>query len=712
MTDHSSISSAEAKDRARRNVWTLLAELEQLGEQGAEFSERDCLEALIARLVAFFQATAGAVWLLNRQNRLELRADVHLGEAMALGNADGERNGQWHARLLETSLSSGAPRIIPPSAADSDDGIVNRSPCTVMIAVIQVDGKTRGLLEVFVPREFDPEIQQGFLWMVEEAASVAGRHVSAAPKPQRTPNLQPPSSKAAAREQKFTGELVEFLRAVHGSLDLNATCLQIANESARLLACDRASVAIMRGGKCRLAAISGQSEFNRRANAVVLLEKLVSAAARVREPLWYDGETADLAPQLSTAIRDYANESFVKALAVLPLLRVETSGSPLTSTPAALPGAATAGREVSKAAGTRTITLGALVLEQIEEPAFPQQVRQRAPTLTAHSAVALANAQQHAGLFLLPVWRTLGRWWRYCAGTGRRLALFILAVAIIVAIGLAVIPADFTVEAPGSLQPVLQREVFAQEAGVVHALHARHGDIVRPEQLLAELRNVELDVKLTEVRGQFSSANEELQAVEASLLGGPERLDPTLRDQYLGRKRQLEESLANLHLQLELLQKRRELLRVTSPIAGRVTTLDMQQRLLHRPVERGQLLISVAETEGEWELKLQLPEDRLGHLQQARKAAGEKPLRVWFRVVNEPGAEFEGELAEVHERSELHEEHGQSVVLKAKIDKGRVGHLRQGASVVARVDCGRRALGYVWFHDVWEFVQTRVLFLI
>jgi hypothetical protein len=39
-----------------------------------------------------------------------------------------------------------------------------------------------------------------------------------------------------------------------------------------------------------------------------------------------------------------------------------------------------------------------------------------------------------------------------------------------------------------------------------------------------------------------------------------------------------------------------------------------------------------------------------------------------------------------------------------------VAEPRPGATVVARIHCGRRALGYVWLHEVWEFIQSRVLF--
>jgi len=32
------------------------------------------------------------------------------------------------------------------------------------------------------------------------------------------------------------------------------------------------------------------------------------------------------------------------------------------------------------------------------------------------------------------------------------------------------------------------------------------------------------------------------------------------------------------------------------------------------------------------------------------------------------------------------------------------------ATVVSRIHCGRRSIGYVWFHSFWELFQKKVLF--
>jgi hypothetical protein len=36
--------------------------------------------------------------------------------------------------------------------------------------------------------------------------------------------------------------------------------------------------------------------------------------------------------------------------------------------------------------------------------------------------------------------------------------------------------------------------------------------------------------------------------------------------------------------------------------------------------------------------------------------------------------------------------------------------LKVGADVKAKIHCGRAPIGYVWFHELWEFIQSRILF--
>ena len=62
--------------------------------------------------------------------------------------------------------------------------------------------------------------------------------------------------------------------------------------------------------------------------------------------------------------------------------------------------------------------------------------------------------------------------------------------------------------------------------------------------------------------------------------------------------------------------------------------------------------------------------------------------------------------------AEVHGEEGSTVLIKVEINGQDVPEAarKPGATVTAKVYCGRRSLGYVWFHDLLAFVQSRILF--
>ena len=56
-------------------------------------------------------------------------------------------------------------------------------------------------------------------------------------------------------------------------------------------------------------------------------------------------------------------------------------------------------------------------------------------------------------------------------------------------------------------------------------------------------------------------------------------------------------------------------------------------------------------------------------------------------------------------------------VLLARVEiddelKKELAHLPVGAKVDAMVRCGYRSIGYVWFHELWEFFYERDLVLV
>jgi len=87
-------------------------------------------------------------------------------------------------------------------------------------------------------------------------------------------------------------------------------------------------------------------------------------------------------------------------------------------------------------------------------------------------------------------------------------------------------------------------------------------------------------------------------------------------------------------------------------------------------------------------------------------------LHATYILGTNPGARHKGTVREVEKRAVVEGEEGNVVHVRIDIDTKDhdIADLRPGASVTAKINCGRASLGYVWFHDLIGFVQSRILF--
>jgi hypothetical protein len=85
-------------------------------------------------------------------------------------------------------------------------------------------------------------------------------------------------------------------------------------------------------------------------------------------------------------------------------------------------------------------------------------------------------------------------------------------------------------------------------------------------------------------------------------------------------------------------------------------------------------------------------------------------LPATFQLHTHPGQEFAGRVVEIQRTAELGGDGGQRVRARATLEKQGLPDLRSDVTVDARISCGRRSLGYVWFRDVIETARAQVAF--
>ena len=300
---------------------------------------------------------------------------------------------------------------------------------------------------------------------------------------------------------------------------MRATAQTIVDEGRRLIGCDRLSLAQGHGRKCRLLAVSGADEVERRSNLVRTLEQLGSRVLVYGEPLWYPAARETLAPDSEQALEAYLDESHARVLGVLPL----------------------AGRATPNRPGERPEVVGLLLVEQFHAAAIEPALVGRAEAVARHAASALTNAADYDSLPLIRLERGLQglrwltrarqlpkRWspcwrpwqpdwsWRWCRPIS-------------------------TSKPAASCNPKRARDIFAPSDAIVSGIRVAERRQVQAGDVLVTLRRPQLDFELHRVLGETQTARQHLAGVQAARLGPrarQDRHDPALNQLTAERRNQ------------------------------------------------------------------------------------------------------------------------------------------------------------------------------
>jgi len=661
-------------EQTKQQIRSLVAEIAQISKSSV--TPLEFYSEFLNRVVQALAAAGGAVWTPGEGGALQLEYQINLQQTRL---AESREDQIRHQRLLHQVMNQGEGMLVAPhSGAGEDEGAGNPTDFLLVLSPLKADQETRGVVEVFQRAGTRPTTQRGYLRFLLQMCELASDFL-------KTRELRHFTDR-----QQLWSQLEQFTRSAHLSLDPHETAFTIANEGRRLIECDRVSVAIRRGRKCKIEAISGQDTFDKRSNVVTLLNHLTTAVAATGEPMWYTGDTSNMAPQVEDAVQAYVDESHSKTVAVLPLKRPAEPG------------------ELEERDDRETI--GVLVVEQIENARPREGMLQRVEVVTDHSSAALSNSLAHHDLFLMPLWKTLGKSRVVVEARHLPKTISVLIAVVGVLAALFLIPADFDLEGRGVLQPVIRRDVFAGIDGDVTSVEVDHGDMVTEGQVLARMRNTDLEVGIRDLLGQLQETEERLDSLRYLTLQSNSRVDTQQRDQAAAEIQSLEQKRKALQNELELSREKKKKLDVTSPINGQIVTWDVYDNLIFRPVQRGQVMMQVADASKDWELEVYMPEDRMGHIAQAQSEFG-ADLPVKFILATDPAVEYKGRVKDAHLSAEVRGEEGNTVLIRVAFDKTQLPPSpRPGAGVQAQVHCGRASIGYVWFHDLVAFVQARILF--
>jgi putative peptide zinc metalloprotease protein len=175
------------------------------------------------------------------------------------------------------------------------------------------------------------------------------------------------------------------------------------------------------------------------------------------------------------------------------------------------------------------------------------------------------------GLLVQPLWKMF-KFFKVPGRLGKVKRVRMYATLLVIgAIGaaIALVPLPMHVFAPLEVQARGAKSVYALEDGILDEVLVRPGDEVEEGELLARLRNIDIDLSIAELEGQR-------KVYEAQLAG---LMRTSLNDRRASEQIDyVTESLEKVKQQLAELELDRQKLRLVAPIAGTVLPAPLQEK--------------------------------------------------------------------------------------------------------------------------------------
>jgi hypothetical protein len=679
------MSSASSQATLVR-IEQFFAGLEERARQAT--TTRDFVPDFVRDLVNLTGAAGGQLWQLSESTPV---LDVEISVAATHREWAQSALARDVVRAVDRTATTGQPVVLYPGQSGGEGGTSNGSPFVWCLAPIATPGEVAAVLVLMVDPVADPVALERLTELIGSACELATDFFTR----QRIRNL--------ANEQAFQTGLVAAAARFHAAEGTDATALEIAVAARDLLACDRTLIVLQAGRRVQLLAASGVEAVDRRSELAGHIARMVKAISAAGHPAgewaWRAGEAVSgaEAPEITAARIAYVDQAHSRALRLIPLATTPEARSAGTA------------QQNNFSGGERSRQqLGWLVCEWFQGTDEGWRAA-RGESLAEHAAGSLRNALDWDRAPVARALRGLRR--SLSVRTWSRTAWGVAVLAGL-AVALATIPAELRIEARGELRPSRRTELFAPRDGIVREVSVDTGSAVQAGDRLLILTNEQLDLDVQRVEGELETALRQRTAIETSRLENrPDDRDAPVRSGRLTAElEQVDVRIRSLETQRDILSAQRTSLELKASAAGEVLTWNARTLLDHRPIRRGQKLLTIADLTGPWELALAIPDHRSGHVHRALQQAN-GPLVTDFVLANEPGHSWRGELTLVGTSAEIRalgERPSLEGIVPLSPEIG--GERRPGVSVTAKIHCGRRALGYVWFHELWDLAYRLVWF--
>jgi hypothetical protein len=585
----------------------------------------------------------------------------------------------------------------PNSSAGPQEGNApapgNPTAFDVLLVPIIID-QVAGLVEVWQAPGRNPNAIQGFLQFLTRMAHLASLY------------MKNHKLRHIVGQQQVWTQLESFARQIHASLNPTEVAYIVANESRRLIDCDRVSVAVRIARRPQIEAISGADVVEKRSNLVQLMRALVEQVMRWGEKLVYTGSQDDtLPPKVLEALDGFLAESNSKLLVIMPL-RDE--------------------REKESKRPPRA----ALIMECFEPSVTAEQLIARMEVVARHATSALYNSVEHKRIPGRWVWVPLARVQEGLGGKARAImTLIALGLALLIAM-FVLVPYPLKMEAKGQLLPQERRWLYSPVEGKVVQFprEIEPGVNVTRGEPLARLHDMRLEAQMIELESAIHESRQKVAAFREAYNNATTfqaRLDATehiAEENGVADSKQRQLEALRMRTDADLSQPGDYYLR--APIDGTVLNWGFQEKFIGKEVKPTDQILRIGNKSGRWEIELRIPQKHIGQVLQAFEKNHNRDLDVDLLVLSAPTHVYKGKLSrnsiagEAVPNTEDTNESEPIVLGSIRIDGDDIAKTDQlppdllltGTEVHSRIRCGNRAMGYSLFYGLWEFFYEKVVF--
>ncbi|PUA26894.1 MAG: hypothetical protein B0W54_20995 [Cellvibrio sp. 79] len=334
-------------------------------------------------------------------------------------------------------------------------------------------------------------------------------------------------------------------------------------------------------------------------------------------------------------------------------------------------------RKDNKIIGALTIELDRRTALNTDQELLVQQA--------AHYAAAIIQLRQQAtaGLWQGLKQRTVARLQRLLGQESwRRKLIIISAMVFVVAL---FVPLNYHLSADANLQTTEKYLVVSPQDAYLGTISARPGDQVKKGAVLAQLNDEDLRLE----RRKVASQAQQYRQTYDSALANSNRVEAAIANAQMDQA----------NIQLQLLDQQLARTQLLAPSDGIVVSDDISQTR-GAPVKQGDVLFEIA-TNQNYLVQLFVDERDIALVQAGQE--GELKLSGLPTEIFNTRVKLVTPISEVREGRNYFR-----VELELIGDTSQKAVLRPGMTGTGKIGVGSRALGWIWFHDVWHWLRLSI----